>query len=546
MGKKGNAVVVVIFVIFIGFALFLSVPIGGSLGLLREATVSFIFRKPPRFISIDVNIDGVTTEIKAGEPLKIKPKETIIITGVNANTFFDSYLTADISGFGKPNDLHEPVDTDEIRKQLIQAGIRSIPIDIYYIERNIAKVPLEMDLTEQDYLSRIKGVEDIEEKIGLLKNAHKNFPDNKGFLDMLDKILSKKGDYETLAGIYKGVIEADPDNMSAHAALSRYYIRLGLLKEAMDLNKEIDKRGRATATTYRRMAYIAGQFGDFVRRVRYLNKALELDKGNDSIILDLAKTYEQAGKKGKALEIYRSNAATSRDKEILIPVIEDALRKKDYKDAKGVLKRYIKLYPKDKNAYAQLGMIAGKLGNKKSQITYYKKAYDLSPKDPVVLHNLAVAYEQAGKTGKALSMYTKVLALKTKDKDAMRRAAALSLKEGAYRQAWGYYNALLKKGYKKEYVKGLISASVGMKDHDKIIQSCRRYLEKKKDYDVAITMAYAYETRAAGKKDQDKLKDLNSALDAYRLAFKINPKSQKAQEKIPELKIETLRLRKLY
>lgn len=544
MGKKGNVVLVVMLVIVIAFLFFLSVPLGGKIGLLREATISFIFRKPPRFISMEVNVDGQDKTIKAGETLQISGNETIIITKVNANTFFDSYLTADVVGFGKANDLHEPVYASEIRKQLISAGIRSMPIDIFYIERNIAKIPLEIELTREDFSRRINEAENFDDKIAILKNAHATFPKDRDFLDSLDDLLSKKGDYETLAGIYRGVVDADPEDMNAHARLANYYIKLGLMKEAMAMNQKIIDAERATAVTYRRMAYIAGQLGDFEKRVGYLNKALELDKGNDSIILDLAKTYEQAGKTKEALAIYKAAATSARDKEILIPVIEDALKNKQYKDARTALERYVSYYPEDKNAYAQLGMISGRLGDTNAQITYYKKAVDLSPKDALLLYNLGTAYEKAGKSKEALATFKQVLKIKQGDKDSLRKAAYLSQNLGNYKDAYSLYQALVAVDDKLEYKKGLVSASVGLKDHDKIIDACNAYLKSKKEHDVAITLAYAHEARAATKQGKERLNDLEAALDAYRLALKINPQSAKAKEKIPELRIETIKLKR--
>ncbi len=544
MGKKGNVVLVVMLVIVIAFLFFLSVPLGGKIGLLREATISFIFRKPPRFISMEVNVDGQDKTIKAGETLQISGNETIIITKVNANTFFDSYLTADVVGFGKANDLHEPIYASEIRKQLISAGIRSMPIDIFYIERNIAKIPLEIELTREDFSRRINEAENFDDKIAILKNAHATFPKDRDFLDSLDDLLSKKGDYETLAGIYRGVVDADPEDMNAHARLANYYIKLGLMKEAMAMNQKIIDAERATAVTYRRMAYIAGQLGDFEKRVGYLNKALELDKGNDSIILDLAKTYEQAGKTKEALAIYKAAATSARDKEILIPVIEDALKNKQYKDARTALERYVSYYPEDKNAYAQLGMISGRLGDTSAQITYYKKAVDLSPKDALLLYNLGTAYEKAGKSKEALATFKQVLKIKQGDKDSLRKAAYLSQNLGNYKDAYSLYQALVAVDDKLEYKKGLVSASVGLKDHDKIIDACNAYLKSKKEHDVAITLAYAHEARAATKQGKERLNDLEAALDAYRLALKINPQSAKAKEKIPELRIETIKLKR--
>ncbi len=544
MQSKWNTVIAIIVVIAIAFSLFLIVPLGGSLGLLREATISFIFRKPPRFISFEVDVEGIPQRVKAGESLKIKGGETIIITKVHANTFFDSYLTADVEGFGKQNDLNEPIDTAEIRDQLMKAGIRSVPIDIYYLDHKITKIPLEIELVEQDFLDQLKAAKSDDEKISILRSAHASFPQNGYFLEMLDKLLSAKEDYQSLVSIYKGVVESDPANMTAYSNLSRYYIKLGQFDEALAMCQKIVDADKADAEIYRRMAYIAGEKGDFDNRVTFLKKALELDKRNESVILDLAKTYEQAGRSQDALDVYNSASQTTNDKEILVPLIQDSLKKQDYKKAGELLKRYVRFYPQDKNAVAQLGMVMGKLGDTKSQTTYYQKAVELSSNDPVLWYNLGVARDKEGDQKGALEAFARVLRIKPDDSDSLVSAATISLKLGHYKEAYGYYSSLVKKTGKKEHMKGLVSAAVGMKDSDMIIDACTQYLNKNRDYDVALTLAYTYEDRASKGDIPKKIADLNSALDAYKMALKINPQSKIAKEKIPELRIETLKLRK--
>ncbi len=544
MRTRGSTVIAIIVVIAITLALFLIVPLGGRIGLLREATISFIFRKPPRFISMEADVEGVPQVVKAGEALKIKGGETLIIRKVHANTFFDSYLGADVAGFGKPNDLNEPIDTAEIRDQLMGAGIRSVPINIFYIDRNIAKVPLEMELSEQDFLDQLRSAGSDEERITILRSAHASFPKNAPFLEMLDKLLSAKDDYQSLIAIYKAVSDADPSNMSALANLSRYYIKLRRFDDAMTMCKKIVDAGSADSIIYRRMAYIAGENGDFEGRITHLKKALELNPNNDEIVLDLAKTYEQAGLNQQALEVYRSATGTASDREILIPLIRESLKKNDYKKARGLLERYVQLYPEDKNAVAQLAMVMGRLGDTKAQVDYYQKAVNLSPKNSVLWYNLGVAREKQGDLKGALDAYAKVLQMKPGDLDALKGAARSSLKLGQYRDSHGYYTALLKKNTTKDNLKGLVSSAVGMKDQDKIIGACTMYLEKSRDYDVAITLAYAYESRAAARDTQGRLEDVTKALEAYKTAKSINPRSTVAGEKIPELSIETIKLRK--
>ncbi|MCU0575914.1 MAG: tetratricopeptide repeat protein [Desulfobacterota bacterium] len=539
-----NTVIAIIVVIAITLALFLIVPLGGRLGLLREATISFIFRTPPRFISMEVDVEGIPQVVKAGDSMRIKGGETVLIRKIHANTFFDSYLGADIAGFGKPNDLNEPIDTAEIRNQLMGAGIRSVPIDIYYIDRKIAKVPLEMELSEQNFMDQLKSARSDEERIAILRSAHATFPGSASFLEMLENLLSSKEDYQSLVAVYKAISDADPANMTALSNLSRYYIKLGRFDDALAMCNKIVEAGKADAAIYRRMAYIAGEKGDFEGRVAYLKKALELDRNSDEVVIDLAKTYEQAGLKRQALDVYASASKTTSDREILVPLIKEALQKNDYAKARELLERYVGLYPQDKNATAQLAMVMGKLGDTKSQVDYYQKAVKLSPANSVLWYNLGVAREKNGDPKGSLEAYAKALQLKPGDLDSLQGAARSSLKIGQYKDAYGYYSALVKRNGGRENMKGLVSAAVGLKDQDKIIEACTLFLRKNRDHDVAITLAYAYESRAANRDTRGRLDDLNRALEAYKIAKGVNPQSKVAGEKIPELSIEIIKLRK--
>ena len=544
MQSRGNILITVIVVVAIGMALFLIVPLGGKIGQLREATISFIFRKPPQLVSLEVDVEGVRKIVKVGESLKIKGGETIIITKVRANTFFKSYLGVDVVGFGKPNDLNEPIDTVEIRNQLIAAGIRSVPIDVFYLDRKIAKVPLELELAEQDFIDQIRSAKSDEEKISLLRAGHATFPANSYFLEELDKLLSAKEDYQSLVGIYKKVVQADPANAKAYSNLSQYYIKLKNYDEALAMCAKIVEAGKADAIIYRRMAYISGEKGDFENRVVYLKKALELDKSNEAVVVDLAKTYEQAGMNQQALNVYQSASDTARDRDILIPLIQNALKKEDYKKAADLLKRYIQSYPQDKNALAQLGMVMGKLGDTRSQVAYYQRAAEFSGNDSVLWYNLGVAREKLGEFKGALDAYARAHQIKPGELDYLQSAAALSLKQGLYKDAYEYYASLARKTSRKEHMKGLVSAAVGMKDQDKTIDACTMFLKSHRDHDVAMALGYAHESKAAGLGGRARLDELNRALEAYQSARKMNTKSNVAGEKIKDLKIEIIRLKK--
>jgi len=347
-----------------------------------------------------------------------------------------------------------------------------------------------------------------------------------------------------LVRLYKTILERQPDNVGAKERLSGYYIKLGRLDEARDIDTAIVEQGHPSAETFRRMATIAEKQGQQNERIADLEKAYAIAKGNEDVIIDLGKAYADSGDTSKMMQLYRTAAPTARRKEILVPVIQDALERKDYKEAEPLLKRYVALYPDDKNAVAQLAQLMGNLGDPSSQIAYYQKASRLSPNDPILLYNLAVAHDKAGNAKEALAAYKAMLKIKPGDVDAMTRAAALSLRTGRYDDAYRFYSALVKKNDSRDNLRGLLSAATGLRDTDKIIGAADQYLKKAKDFEVAMQLGYAHEARAEALKGRARARALNEALDAYNLAIRLNPSSDKAGQRIVDLKIEILRLMK--
>ncbi len=540
---SGNALIIVLILIAVLVSLFFILPLGGTAGQIKESITSFIMRTPPRFISIEVKVNDESRIIRAGQSLLIHGDETLVITGINANTFFKSYLNADIVGFGKQSELNQSISTSEIRNQLIDTGIRSIPIDIYYISHIIAKVPIEIEVSEDDFLKQLKTAKDSNEQITILKNAFSAFPKNSFFIKQLEDLLTNKGDLQGLISMYKKQLEDDGLDENVLTKLTNAYIRLGFLDDAEKLNTDIIGNNQQTAHTYYRLALIAGARSDLDKKISYLEDGLLIDRKNSDIILELGKAYEEKGDKAKALELYKSISYESSSREVLIAVIQDAVKKRDYETAEPLLKKYIDLYPTDKNAVALLGKIMGSIGDPESQVEYYKKALALSPNDPVVMFNLGVAYEKAGNNKEALKTYSLLLKIKPGDPDALSRISSLYLKQGRNAEAYKYFSMLADSKETKENLRGLVESSYALNDPQKTISACKKYLSRYRDYDVALILARTLEKVAETKYGRVKAKYVKDALDAYIAANKIK-QTEAVEQKIIDLTKERRKLLK--
>ena len=543
MNQKGNAPLIAIISVALLLVVFFVFPIGGTAGAFRDACLSFMLHQPPRFVAVKVTIDGSERTIKAGQTIRIKGEQYLEIKQIDASTFFKKYLSADVPGFGKDNDLGNNLDLTEIRNQLIAAGLRSIPVEIHYLGRKIAQVPIEIDLTEDDYRARIKAAKDNDERLSLLKHAYQSFPANREFLIELEDRLLAKRDFAGLVEIYKSITEADPDDINAYAKLAGYYQDGGQLEDALKTCQHIVDQGRASVATYRRMAFIAGQLGQAEQRIAYLKEALKLEPKNEGLVLDLGSTYEQTGRANQAVNLYQNAAPQAKSKNILVPVIEESLKRRDYAGAEKSLQQYVRQYPNDANAWSQLAEVAGKQGKTADQARNYAKAASLAPNDKVIANNLALAYDHAGDQAQALKAYRRLAELNPNDANVKSRIAELALAQKNWPEAYEAYKDLSAASPNAANLSGLVKAAASLKSNDKVIDATALYLKHKSDEKVLLLRGAALENRAAGKKATARLSDLDAALSCYRKALSLN-KSSQAQDRIPELKIQIMRLKR--
>jgi len=111
--NSGNALTKVIIIGLLAITAlavaFFVLPVGGELFAIRESAVSFLLREPPKFVSMEIELNGEPSVVKEGESIEVTGNETLIIRKINAYTFFKGYLNADIKGFGKSSELNEPI-----------------------------------------------------------------------------------------------------------------------------------------------------------------------------------------------------------------------------------------------------------------------------------------------------------------------------------------------------------------------------------------------------------------------------------------------------
>ena len=111
------------------------------------------------------------------------------------------------------------------------------------------------------------------------------------------------------------------------------------------------------------------------------------------------------------------------------------MEKGDFAQAREMLQRAVKAYPRDASLWFHLGASCGELNDVDAAIAAFERARTLDPRQPQTYFNLGLLYWRSGDLGKAKESYRAGLALDPTDTDALKNFSLLLMKTGDYKNA---------------------------------------------------------------------------------------------------------------
>ena len=350
-----------------------------------------------------------------------------------------------------------------------------------------------------------------EEALGAYKKAVKLRPNDAFIYISIGNILQTMGDYENaynsfmqaqqiypeykynylnLANIeyfrknYKEAIEyyttflnAYPEHLEASENLANVYYASGQPEKACDIYAALYKKYPSAFKDYTHYGLALFDIKQYKAAGEILTKALDDNKDDEVVLAKLALSYQYLGVNDKALEYYTKTFAINPDLTALRFDYANLLGNMGKKeDAIEEYKKYIKAFPKDANAYKNMGLVYKSLDDIDLALFNIEKAYTLDSSDNDIKKELALCYHQKQDYINALKFYNMALS-NTPDNYELLANKALTLHAmNNYVAAIDLYKQLLEKQPNDRLQSNLASATIAYA-YD---------LYDKKDYGQAI------------------------------------------------------------
>lgn len=191
-------------------------------------------------------------------------------------------------------------------------------------------------------------------------------------------------------------------------------------KALSDFNKALEENPKDGEVHYL-IAVCYKDRGDYAAMIPHLNAA-------DSL-------YEKGGNKVKEL---RESAWRE-----LFDAGNSDTQNENYEKARDEFSAGVKILPDNYGAYANLGYVWQKLGDKDSAYYYFSEAYRLEPENIKVIENLAGISFNTERYAQADSLYARVIEKDPKNAEAMVRRGIIAADKEDFQTATDFYNAAL-------------------------------------------------------------------------------------------------------
>jgi len=232
----------------------------------------------------------------------------------------------------------------------------------------------------------------------------------------------------------------------------------------------------------------------YKKAIEMYEKSIKYNPKNNQAISNLVLSY-QMNKQYDQVEVlikkYYKKEVSDFGKKLLLTLGNNYFLIGSYQKALSTYLLYIADYENDPNGYFNMGLCYQKLGDVKSSISYFLKAYEKDEKFIPALYNVASYYYTQNDFEESRKFYKKLVSIETNNSDIYYRLGLLEKNALQYKEARDYFEKAISitkdnteyyielakiyaKGYsdKKLTLENLTKAlESGYKEFDKILSS---------------------------------------------------------------------------
>jgi tetratricopeptide (TPR) repeat protein len=415
---------------------------------------SFLFLgEPPHFYYLDMEKNGQEAILRPGDSLEISYKDEFVIKGVSSDAFFGRGIAVDVEGMGTGNDYGVLLRGMELIDHIVQkekdvsgkVGAEKYRIVVIYRGKEIAALPLNVNVLPQDWLRYARSTDNRKLQIEYLKRAIAMNDKDANVVKMLAGVYARAGLPEDAIVQYRRALEIAPNDLNALMELSKCYMTTKDYQQVVETGRQILRFSPRDAATFMDIALAYSGLGQWEKAIANYKESLQLNPDNPLGRFKLGEAYEKTDRLAAAIEQYKvvlAKAPTAH--HAMAALAGAALRTGNYDEAIKWYTQAVGKQPRNAAMWANLGLAYGGKGLWKEEVENYRKSLTLAPNDPVVHFNLATAYEKGKKEPEAAAEYQKVLILKPDDLDTLQRLADMDLRAKRFAQAIRRYERMVK------------------------------------------------------------------------------------------------------
>jgi tetratricopeptide (TPR) repeat protein len=180
----------------------------------------------------------------------------------------------------------------------------------------------------------------------------------------------------------------------------------------------------------------------YKKAIEMYEKSIKYNPKNNQAILNLVLSY-QMDKQYDQVEILIRKHYTKKisdfDKKLLSTLGNNYYLIGSYQKALSTYMLYITDYENEPDGYFNMGLCYQKLGDVKSSISYFTKAYEKNEKFIPALYNIANYHYTQDEFEESRKFYKKLVALETNNPDLYYRLGLLEKNALQYKEAKGYF-----------------------------------------------------------------------------------------------------------
>jgi len=188
----------------------------------------------------------------------------------------------------------------------------------------------------------------------------------------------------------------------------------------------------------------ATQQNDLQRAIIYYTRAINLDKGRSTYLLEMANAIGSRERHGSACSLYKSVVAMDPKNALAYHNLGVALSKLGKTDESiETFKEVLLLDPDDAAGHHNLALLLSRKGKYEEAEQHFLKALKQEPLNALIHYNFGVILEKLGKDDESLEMYQKALCLDPDYSDGHYNLAKMLTTKGKYKEALEHYSKVL-------------------------------------------------------------------------------------------------------